>query len=148
MTCKVKPAVASGGQGLGLRTAGGPPHAYHTPKSNSGQFLWLDGRRVASVGVDHVLRRTLRSSKHLYRGGGEEAWSFHVAVILEARRLGAQAIEVKDADTGTIYRVDFDVFLRQARPFVNEWGPQLALPLSAWQVEQPQVARQLSLFGV
>ena len=143
-----KPAARHGGQGR-LRTAGNPPRAYHTPKPGGGQFLlWFGGRRVASVDTDHVLRRTLHSSKHLYRGGGEESWSFHAPVIAEARRLGATAIEIKDADTGTIYRIGFDTFLRQARAFVNDWGPQLALPLSAWQVQHPQAARQLSLFGV
>ena len=129
MTQTAKPAVASGGQGLGLRTAGNPPRAYHTPKPGGGQFVWYAGRRGASVDTDHVLRRTLHSSKHVYRGGGEESWSFHVSVILEARRLGAQAIEVRDADTGTIYRVNFDTFLRRARPVVNEWGPLMDLPL-------------------
>ena len=147
MTETTKPAVANGGPGLGLRTAGNPPRAYHTPKPGGGQFVWYAGRRVASVDADHVLRRTLHSSKHVYRGGGEEAWSFHVPVVLEARRLGAQAIEVKDADTGTIYHVDLGVFLRQARPFVNEWGPQMALPLTMWDTCRAR-ATQLSLFGV
>ena len=139
---KTKPA-SGGGPGLELRAAGNPPRAYHTPKPWGGQYLWLAGRRVASVDADHVLRRTLHSSKHLYRARGEKAWSFHTPVIQEARRLGAQAIEVKDADTGTTFRVDFDTFLRHARPFVNEWGPQLALPLARWETRHPI---QLSLF--
>ena len=141
---KTKPAVGNGGPGLGLRTAGNPPRAYHTPKPGGGQFVWYAGKRVASVDADRVLRRTLHGSKHLYRGLGEEAWSFHAAVIAEARRLGAQTVEVRDGDSGLQYRVDMGTFVRQARPFVNDWGPQLALPLSGWETRQPV---QLSLFG-
>ena len=145
---KTNPAGGNGGAGPGPRAGVNCLRAYHTPKPGGGQFVWYGGRRVASVDTDRVLRRTLHSSKHLYRGCGEESWSFHAAVVAEARRLGAQVIEVKDADSGMIYSVDFDVFLRQARPFTNEWGPQLALPLSDWTVSGGRRAMQLTFFGV
>jgi len=147
MTETAKPAVGSGGQGQRLGAMGNRPHCYSTPKPTGGQFIWFAGRRVASVDADHVLRRTLHGSKHLYRGLGEEAWSFHAPVIAEARRLGARAIEVRDTDSGATYRVDMATFARQARPFVNEWGPQMALPLTMWNMRQPQQMLQLSLFG-
>lgn len=126
-----KAAGASGGQrrsGAGMAQL----HAYHTTKPGGGQFVWYEGRRVASVDSDGVLRRTLHSDRHIYRGEGIEEWSFHTPVILLAKRLGAQAIEVKDADTGMIYRADFHFFLSHARVFSNDWGPQMALALSAW----------------
>ncbi len=143
---KTNPAGGNGGAGPRPRAGVNCLRVYHTPKPGGGQFLWYAGRRVASVDPDLVLRRTLHSSKHLYRGTGEEAWSFHAAVIAEARRLGAAEIEVKDADSGMIYSVDFDVFLHQARPFVNEWGPQLALPLREWNVIDMSIAMQLAMF--
>ena len=147
MSETTKPAIASGGQGLGLGTADNLPRAYHTPKPGGGQFVWYAGRRVASVDADCVLRRTLHSSKHLDRGRGVEAWCFHMPRIDLARRLSVQAIEVKDADTGTIYRATLDVFLCQARAISNEWGLQLALPLREWTISERR-PMQLSLWGI
>lgn len=145
-----KAKAGAGNTGQGRSAAGSSQlRAHSIPNPGGGQFVWLDGRRVASVDADHVLRRTLHSGRHLYRGQGEESWSFHTPVILEAQRIGARMIEVKDADTGLRYSVDLDTFTRRAMAINNDWGPQLALPLRLWQIVNPPKAEpmQLSLFG-
>lgn len=147
MVEKTKATIGSGGQRVGA-VSRDQPRCYSTPKPGGGEHLWLDGRRVASIDADHVLRRTLHGSRHLYRGRGEESWSFHTPVILEGRKLGAQTVEVKDDDTGLRYRVDLATFCKRAISFANAWGPQLALALRFWRIVNPAPAgpRQLSLF--
>ena len=148
MTQKGRPARSwAANRGPSRATGNAAIYVHDTPKPGGGQFLWFDGKRVASVDPDGVLRRTLHSSRHLYRGAGEESWAFHVPVILAAQKLGAQRIEVRDADSGALYRAEVGDFLAHGRRFANEWGEQIALPLRHWAVLCPGalVAEQLPL---
>jgi hypothetical protein len=113
-------------------------------KRGQGQVLFAGtGHRVASVGPDGTLSKTVRGSKHMLRFPA--GWSFDKQLIQQARALGATSIEILDSESGKRYRSSLDNFLQHAEAIERGFGPQLVLPLFRWSVEDSRKAERKQL---
>lgn len=104
----------------------------------------VNGRVVGTVRGD-TLYKTIHGERHFLRYPPAIAFDF---VTLEtAERAGAQYVQVKDADSGKLYRASVQTIRRKGM-FVNRGhGDQIALALKDWSVNGAPVGEQLVLFG-
>jgi len=65
------------------------------------------------------------------------AWSFHNSVLKQARAVGASLVIVADSESGITYRAPLAAFDTKGIAVDRSYGPQTALPLSAWEVVDP-----------
>ncbi|MBI4672782.1 MAG: hypothetical protein HY741_14070 [Chloroflexi bacterium] len=91
----------------------------------------LRGRVVAEVRGDGYLQKHIQFSRHLLRKP-RPSICFDVAVLDDAERFGAHAVEVIDQETGHRYRVSI-AKIREYGFGVNFIAPQIALPLAEWE---------------
>lgn len=92
------------------------------------------GRTVATV-KDGVLHKTMSRSKDWLRK--PPAIAFNTTVLEQARRAGAQAIEIEERDNGEVWRVDMAIpldFLDRGKAVDRGQGPQVLVPLKDWTV--------------
>jgi hypothetical protein len=115
-------------------------------KKEQGQVLFAGtGHRVASVGSDGTLSKTVKASKHMLRFPA--GWAFDRQLVERAGALGATRVEVVDSESGKRYHSSLDNFLQHAEAIERGYGPQLVLPLFRWSVENDRKAdtKQLGL---
>jgi len=103
------------------------------------------GTQVVGVVRAGVFYKTVRSSRHMLRS--PRAWAFDTQSLRDAKRAGAAWVELRDADTGNVYRASVAEIERYGFEFDRGFGRQVALELSRWQVNAPGVV-QPSLLGV
>jgi len=93
-----------------------------------------DGHIVGAVdGI--VFRKTLSGKRHFLRK--PLAIATDALVLEQAQELGAEMIEVRDKDTGDVYRASIQKVMTSGIEIDRGFGAQIALPLIFWQVEKP-----------
>ncbi len=129
------------GQERTLRAAGNPSRTHST----MGQ-VYAQGRVVGEV-RGGVFCKTVRGSAHMLRK--PPAWALDLGSLLQAEKLGAKSVELRDTDTGNRYRATIEQVRRYGFVFDRGWGRQIGLPLDRWTVTRPGESHteQLSLFG-
>lgn len=93
------------------------------------------------VGSKFVKR--VRGSRHMLRE--PKAWAFDVRSLESASLLGAEAVEVHDTETHTIYSASLARIQQKGFRFDRGFGPQTCLPLHFWSVRRPGEPQQLTL---
>jgi len=93
-----------------------------------------------------VWRKRVQGSKHMLRVP-RRAWAVDSADLDAAERMGAVVLELRDAETGTVYRAALRTLRERGRRLERGYGEQVALDLEHWRVEVPGAARQLALLG-
>jgi len=107
-------------------------------------YFSTSGKPVASL-CGRTLQKRVRGSIHMLRR--PPAWCVDAAILEQARKDGAQMVEVLDVETRKVYTaavIDFDL---HGFRFNRGFGEQIGLALTHWQVET-QDARQMLLFEV
>ena len=130
---KAKPAVGGGGQNS-TATNAGVRHIYFSTTN----------KPVATL-CGRTLQKRVRGSIHMLRR--PPAWCVDAAILVQARKDGAQMVEVTDIETRRIYRAAVDAFALHGFKFNRGHGDQIGLALSHWRIE-PQDAKQMLLFEV
>jgi hypothetical protein len=107
-------------------------------------LLYVDNRHVASI-RGKTLCKTVKRSRHLLRS--LNAWALDREHVEAAERSGCDRIEVKDTESGTVYQTSLRT-LKERGISINfgNFGPQLALPLSLWQVVDDPLKQRLETF--
>lgn len=144
MSDKESRPLATGGDRRDLRAAGSYSHTHHTA-SGDGRQGPKHGKIVAG---GSVWAKQVRASAHLLRKP-YPAWACDQADALAAWHIGVVWLCVHDLESGKRYWATLRDLLENAALFDRGFGPQLALPLTAWHVgERPpkQAAMQLGLF--
>lgn len=130
LNIKGKPAVTSGGQGMGTR--GSVRRIYFS----------TNGKPVATL-EGQILRKRVRASVHMLRR--PPGWAIDRSILEAARRDGAVAIEVFDIETRKVFTAPINAFEKHGVHFNRGFGDQVALPLQYWRVEVFGL-RQLALW--
>jgi hypothetical protein len=93
-----------------------------------------NGTFYKSIAVNHYLRKP-------------PAIAFSLDSLQQAEQAGAVRVEVRDRETGTIYRATL-AHIRERGFSVNRAGfePQIALPLDGWTKQTKGAPMQPSLF--
>ena len=90
----------------------------------------FDGKVVGTV-IDDVLTKRVRGSVHMLRI--PKAWAIDVAVLILAKAMGANQVEVIDTETGTTYRAAIGAFWRDdVQEFDRGYGKQRLVLLDDW----------------
>ena len=114
----------------------------HPNSTTSTTIFDGNNHRVATV-RDGVLYRTIHT-QHILKN--PPAIAFDLICLAQAQKAGAIRLEVKNADTGEVYRATWQHFQAAALDIeFKPFGKQKALPLSGWTRQGPG-PRQLSLF--
>lgn len=68
--------------------------------------------------------------------------------MIQAKQSGATRIEIRDRETGIIYRSTIENFIRYGINLDRGFGSQIALPIERWTAINPSDApvRQLGFF--
>ena len=132
LTNKAKPAAGTAGQGT---TRGVDAHQ---------TYYSADGKPVARL-CGRTLKKKARASSHMLRR--PPAWAIDVAILEQARRDGAQTIEITDIESRKVYTATVYAFDLHGFKFNRGFGDQIGLALSHWKVEA-RGAAQLFLFEV
>lgn len=101
-----------------------------------------DGRVIGNIIGDTLVKRVY-GSKHMLRT--PKGWAVDKTSVFEAKQAGAKKIEIRDRETGIIYRSSLDSFLSYGINFDRGFGPQIALPLDRWTVISPADATERQL---
>lgn len=114
-----------------------------TPPKSKNQKITAFGRVVGEVRKD-TFYKTIAPNHYLRK---PPAIAFSVESLNQAANFGAVRVEVKDRETGTIYRATI-AQIREKGFSVNRAGfeEQIALPLDGWAKQAKGMPRQRSLF--
>ena len=130
------------------------------PTGAASNPIFLRGtNRVIGVVRGQWFEKTIAASKHLLRK--PEAIAFDTSTLDDAERAGADAVFVRDCETGTLYRQQIAVIRRFGFSVSRGFGRQVALPLTHFSIngQPPEVTPgaavtnqerkdlQLDLFG-
>ncbi len=112
------------------------PILAQSPKSRTPIY---SGARVVGYVAGGVFHKTITGSLHLLRV--PPAIAFDVSSLDDAERAGADRVEVKDRESGRVYRAPLALVRSAGFPVNRGHGAQWALPLSYWSVDgkPPQV---------
>lgn len=113
-----------------------------TPGALACQLMTNGGRSAGRV-IAGTLRKSISASRHLLKK--PPAIAFDVSVLEDAARLGAVRVEVRDTESGTVYRAELADFWQYALRLNRGFGKQLALPLNRWRVRGTTPDGQLPL---
>jgi hypothetical protein len=84
----------------------------------------------------------------LHRLRKPPAYALETSMITEAHERGVTEVEIRERDTGCVLTATLDAFERHGlRLTRGGFAPQVALPLSRWQVKDPHAPKQGSLFA-
>ena len=103
------------------------------------------GNKTYGILFGDTFRKTIKGSRHLLHKPA--AICLDSDALDRAVAAGATRVEVVDTETGTTYSQTIAQVKRAGFVIDRGWGIQLALVLSAWQVQRPGEAKQLALFG-
>lgn len=106
--------------------------------------VYAGGKVVGQVRGD-TLHKTIRARHYLRK---PPAIAFDVAVLEQAERAGAHFVEVRDADTGTIFRTTIHHIHERGFTLNRGYGEQIALPVNGWTATRRGEGLQLALFRV
>ena len=120
--------------------------------------VYLNGRVIGYVSSG-VFRKSVSASKHFLRS--PKAICFDRCTLRDAEAAGAMALEVRDQETGTLYRAEMVTLWTHYFPVLRGFGDQVGLGLDYWRVNgmpskaEKRVAEsnkeiaalQMSLFG-
>ena len=96
--------------------------------------LRFNGKTVAVLRPDGVLRKVVKSRHMLLQ---PVAWAIQTEVLDHARALGAHTLEIVNSETRLTYSAPIVDVLRHGIPIDRAgYGPQVALPISRWQVRE------------
>lgn len=93
-----------------------------------------DGRVIGNL-VGDTLIKSVFGSRHMLRT--PKSWAVDTVSVMQAKEAGAKNIEIRDRETGSIYRSSFENFLRYGIHLDRGFGKQIALPLEKWSVIHP-----------
>jgi len=104
--------------------------------------------RVVGVVDGGVFCKSVRGSIHQLRV--PPAWCLDVGSLADAEAAGAVRVEIRDVESGCVYRADIALIRRRGFEFDRGHGVQVGLALALWDCQRPgePAARQLCLFGV
>lgn len=91
---------------------------------------------------DETFYKTILGSKHLLRR--PRAIAFDVSTLEDAEEAGARFVDVKDNETGTIYRTHIKMIWLHGFKLNRGFGDQQALPLEYWLINET-LSDQLSM---
>jgi hypothetical protein len=152
MTRNTKPAVTSGGRGGEERGGAAlqPQDSTEPTKRKRGQPLFVVVNGKTKIGgilyprkSGAVLRKVCKRSLHMLTK--PPAWALDASVLREAAELGAETVEVRDQETGNVYRAALSAFTERGLKVHRGCGDQVALPIDCWRVDVPGAPRQLTL---
>lgn len=107
--------------------------------------IWANGLAVGAV-LDGVLVKRVQASKHFLRK--PPAICLDLQSLADAQKAGARRVAITDTESGKTYRSDIATIRKHGKTLDRGHGQQVALALSKWMVDDPQVThRQLTLFG-
>jgi len=95
-----------------------------------GKVCWDTFKKII-IGSKHLLRKPL-------------AIAFDIASLHDAERAGARWVEVKDKETGIVYKVTIERIWEYDFKLNRGYGNQIALPLEYWL--QDGHPKQMSMF--
>ena len=113
--------------------------------------------QVVGVVLGGTFRKdNLYGSRHMMRK--PLGWALDVESLAQAKRLGAEVVQLSDRETGHIYRAPLILIREKGIRLNRGYGSQVCLPLGFWEVDgrTPQRApvdangsspTQLSLFA-
>lgn len=124
-----------------------PSAGFYHGAARPPRFVYVAGpdkqRRIGSIYQRReglTFSKTVHRGKHLHRA--LNAWALQVSVLDQLRAAGVAIIEVKDAETGAVYRTTLERLESEAiRRDYPPHGPQLFLPLHRWSTAPPAQAR-------
>lgn len=95
--------------------------------------MLLRNERGQIVGtlVDGILQKTVNSKKH--RLHFMNAYAVDVDLIKQVLEQGCRAIEILEKDTGDLYRIETDDFIKHAKIVDFGHGEQYAVNVGKWQ---------------
>ena len=103
--------------------------------------------RVNKKIVGYVERDTfyknLRASAHFLRV--PRAIAFDTATLEDAARAGARYVQVRDIETGRVFRQSIATIRARGFRVARGFGEQIALALELWSRDDETIATQLSL---
>ncbi len=104
-----------------------------------------DGKVIGNI-IGDTLVKKVSGSKHMLRN--PKGWAVDKSSVLQAKQSGATKIEIRDRETGILYRSSMECFIRYGIDFDRGFGSQIALPLERWTVINPTNTpdRQLGFF--
>jgi hypothetical protein len=106
------------------------------------------GRVVGTVRTfagQRVLFRRVLEQRHRLRHPA--AWAQDAVVLDQARRAGAKDVVLEDRHAGRRWTAPLDAFEKHGFCFDRGHGPQVALPLDQWRVEDLRDPAQVDLFS-
>ena len=103
------------------------------------------GGKTYGILYGDIFRKVCKASKHFLRR--PPAICLDSDALDRAVAAGAVKVEVVDQESGITYSQTIAHFKRAGFVIDRGWGLQLALVLSAWQVQKPGDPKQLALFG-
>ena len=98
--------------------------------------VYVNGRVVGRI-EGNTFYKTIRKGLYLESPPGI---AFEETSIDDAIKMGASKVEVKDTDTGVIYRAPIAIVLEKGMPLDRQWGKQIALLMRYWDYEgKPEI---------
>jgi hypothetical protein len=115
-----------------------------TPERERAQVYRRDHKMVGGITGD-VFHKTVQASKHFLHT--PPAIAFDLDVIAQAREQGARIAEVRDSESGRVYRAEIARIWSKGFPVNRGHGEQIALALNEWNRGDEPTVNQLPLFG-
>ena len=100
------------------------------------------GSKVVGQVCTEIFYKSIIGSKHLLRK--PPAIAFDISSLNDSERAGAMWIEVKDNESGNIFKATIQQVREQGFKLNRGFGDQIALPLEYWQ--RNNNPKQLSMF--
>ena len=150
MTTRSKTKPAAGGGGLDTNGGAGAPARPHYSTDGAPRQsvpIRVAGRVVGYVQGD-AFCKTVRASIHQLRV--PPAWALDAQSLDDAERAGAVRVEIRDVESGCVYRADIALIRRRGFRVSRGFGVQVGLALALWECQRPgePQAVQLALAGV
>ncbi len=111
-----------------------------TNYSTNKQPVYLSSGRLIGYVKGDTFHKTARASKHMLRN--PKGWAADIDSLEQAENYGANFFEIKDTETGTLYKATVQDFWDYGQAFNRKHGPQRVLPIGYWRIERTGEAPQ------
>jgi hypothetical protein len=142
------PVAASGGLASPPRTSYAPSARLSRARRVCLRVSTPQGVKVAGYleyrGDQVVLVKRVEMQRHLLQRP-EPSWAVDAEGLRQAQALGADRVEIREAERGDVWHSPLDYVLRRGRVFDRGWGEQVALPLYHWSFRPARKGGRLEL---
>jgi len=104
------------------------------------------GTRIVGVVERETFYKNLVASKHFLRV--PRAIAFDVSTLTDAERAGARFVEIRDGESGRVYRASITTIRAKGFRVARGHGEQIALAVNEFNRNDEPLATQLNFFDV